>query len=64
MVFKNKRRSELFCEAIKQDNRKNEIINNATELMIYVIGKYDVKSYDDFTCPHHKKLAKSLKLLE
>ena len=32
------------------------------DLMEYLIKKYDIKSYDDFTCPHHERLARALNL--
>lgn len=45
----------------KLENLLN-IIQSSVDLMNYVIEKYNVKSYDEFTCPYHKKLAIDLKL--
>lgn len=36
----------------------------SVELILDVIEKYDVKSYDDFTCPYHRKLAEELNLFD
>lgn len=45
-----------------EQHRLSSIEKASKELMDYVVSKYDVKCYDDFTCPHHRKLAETLDL--
>lgn len=49
-------------ELYNDDNQKNVVLLAAKNLMEFVIKKYDVKSYDDFTCQHHEYLARALNL--
>jgi hypothetical protein len=36
----------------------------AKELIGFVVNRYGVKSYDEFTCPIHKRMAQELKWFE
>jgi len=37
-----------------------EIIEASVDLMEFVINKYNIKTFDEFTCPYMKALAKTL----
>ncbi len=37
-----------------------EIVECSHELMEFVIGKYNIQTFDEFRCPYMKALAKSL----
>jgi hypothetical protein len=44
---------------MKEDSLK-EVAENSVALLNYVIDRYGIKTLDDFTCPHHRKLAESI----
>ena len=45
---------------LKEDIEVWDIINEAVNLLNDVIKRYNIRSYDDFTCPYMKALAKEL----
>jgi hypothetical protein len=45
---------------LTEDLDYNEAIFAAVELLDFVIEKYSIKTFDEFTCPYMKALAKQL----
>ena len=45
---------------IRDDIEVWDIIDAALELCDFVIEKYNIKTHDDWQCPHFKRLAKQL----
>lgn len=50
----------------KKEMEKNieEMYFTTTEFLKYVTKKYNIKSYDEFICPHTKKLAEIIGFFE
>jgi hypothetical protein len=47
---------EAICRLWLKIEERDQVIEAATELIDFVIAKYDVRSPDEFTCPYHKRL--------
>ena len=47
-----------------QNKYVEEMITAAEEVVRDIVERYDIKSYDDFTCPKMKALAKALAFLD
>jgi hypothetical protein len=45
---------------LKEDVEYPDIVTNAYELVEFVVKKYNIKTFDEFTCPYFKDLAKEM----
>lgn len=54
----------MISSKIVDENKSNKIYNISEKLILFIIKKYNIKSYDEFSCEIMKELAQELKIFE